>query len=110
MAQQRNRERDNNAGDAGLRRSGRSAGARANELEDLQSARELTSSAEDREESMQQAGSRSMHVTATRAKVNAREKGQGITNRGSKLEQARQNKVAPERATGARSRRRRESA
>jgi len=39
-----------------------------------------------------------MHATGTRANVRAREKGQGVSNRGSKLEQARQKKVVPDRA------------
>ena len=90
------KEHANNAGDAGLRRTGSSAGARPRELEDLESEREMTSAAESRE--VHQAGSRSMHATGTRAKVRAREKGQGASNRGSKLEQARQKKVAPDRA------------
>jgi hypothetical protein len=96
MPEQRSKVRDNNAGDAGLRRTGSSAGARPREIEDLESEREMTSAAESRE--VQQAGSRSMHATGTRAKVRAREKGQGVSNRGSKLEQARQKKVVPDRA------------
>lgn len=98
MPEQRNKVRDNNAGDAGLRRTGSSAGARPRELEDLESEREMTSAAESRHTEGQQAGSCSMHATGTRAKVRAREKGQGVSNRGSKLEQARQKKVDPDRA------------
>jgi CBS domain-containing protein len=76
---------------AGLRRTGRSAGARSRELEEIRSGRELTEEAEEREEALQTGSSRSLRSTSTRAgsKIPA----QGITNRGSKLEQARQGKV-----------------
>lgn len=96
MPEQRNKDHSNNAGDAGLRRTGSKAGARPREIEDIESAREMTSDVDRRE--AQQAGSRSMHSINTRAKVRAREKGQGVSNRGSKQEQARQKKVAPDRA------------
>ena len=70
---------------------------RTRELEDVEEETELANVARS---SRQQGADRSGRATRTRAASRAQGKGQGISNRGNKLEQARQGKVAPMRAGG----------
>ena len=88
------------AGSSGKRPASRAAtgtNVRTRELEDVEEETELVEKARS---SRQQGASRSGRATRARAASRAQGKGQEISNRGNKLEQARQGKVAPMRAGG----------
>jgi CBS domain-containing protein len=87
------------AGSSGKKQSRAATGTnvRTRELEDVEEETEL---ADEARSSRQQGADRSGRATRTRAASRAQGKGQGISNRGNKQEQARQGKVAPMRAGG----------